>query len=483
VHLQLILPQPFSKLSLTGKIAWDRFLPKQNRYLFGVALAPNQEGIQSYFEYLKHLKSTAAIDRRKLVRRKIQSNAQIDKREKDRRGHAPIFNKATKFINRRVKILKANNIYFYLRELETPSGSHIRVNGRNMLMFGSNNYLGLTNHPKVKEAAIKATREYGAGAGAVRLLGGTFKLHSQLEEKLAEFKGAESAIAYSSGYAANLTTVSTLVCEEDDLAFIDERDHASIIDGLRLSRAKMRVFKHNDMSDLREKLATAPISTNKIIIVDGVFSMDGDIVNLEEVYRLAKRYGATLMIDEAHATGVIGKTGRGTPEHFGLEGRVEVVMGTLSKALGGIGGFVAGSKVMIDYLKHAGRGFVFSSALPPAVCASVLAAIDVLNTEPEWIQRLHSNASLLRRGLQDLGFNTGLSATAIVPVIIGDEMRTYQMTRLLHDQGIFVSPVAFPAVKRGTSRLRASVMATHEPDDINKALEAFKKAGQELGVI
>lgn len=343
-------------------------------------------------------------------------------------------------------------------------------------MFSSNNYLGLTTHPKVKEAATKAIAKYGVGAGSVRLLGGTFGIHEELEKRLAAFKGAEAAIAYSSGYVSNLATISALLDKRTDIAVIDARIHASLVDGLRFAQIPFRVFDHNDMQDLEMKLDASKDKGNLIIIVDGVFSMDGDVANLPVIVQLARKYNALVMVDEAHATGVMGARGRGTPEHFGLHGKIDIVMGTLRKGLGGIGGFAAGPADLIDFLKHTARGFVFSAALPPSVCASLIAAMDVIENEPHWLIRLRENAHLMRQGLQQLGYNTGASCSAVIPVIVGEDLTAYQLARALNALGIYVSPVTYPAVKKGTARVRVSVMATHTPEDILKALTAFEKA-------
>jgi glycine C-acetyltransferase len=386
-----------------------------------------------------------------------------------------IYDKVRAF-NKHSDELRAGGLYFYMRKLQSSSEAHVVINGQDMLMFGSNNYLGLTTHPKVKEAARNALEKYGIGAGSVRLLGGTFNLHEELEERLANFKGTEAAVAYSSGYVSNVATLSSFLSKSSDLAIIDERIHASLVDGLRFAQIPFRVFGHNDMRDLAIKLEVSKGRGNLAIIVDGVYSMDGDIANLPDVYRLARKYQAVVIIDEAHATGVLGARGRGTPEHFGLHGRIDLVMGTLSKALGGIGGFAAGPKILVDYLKHVARGFVFSAALPPAVCAGLIASIDVIENEPEWLIRLRENTGLLRKGLQELGYNTAHSETPIIPIILGEDLTAYQMTRALHMLGVYVSPVTFPAVKRGQSRIRVSTMATHTTQDILKALEAFDKA-------
>jgi len=379
-------------------------------------------------------------------------------------------------VNKYYDGMRATGNYFYMRKLESSSEAYVTVNGQKMLMLGSNNYLGMTTHPKVKEAARKALETYGVGAGSVRLLGGTFELHEELERRLAEFKGTESAIVFSSGYVSNLATISSFLDKNQDVAIIDEKIHASLLDGLRFSRIPFRVAQHSNLDDMEKKLRASVGKGNLAIIVDGVYSMDGDIAPLPGIYDLARRYSALVIIDEAHATGVLGMRGRGTPEHFGMHGKIDVVMGTLSKGLGAVGGFAAGPKDLIYYLRHAARGFVFSAALPPATCAALIAALDVLEHEPEWIIRLRENANLMRQGLQELGYDTGSSTTPIIPVIIGEEITTHQLTRSLHAQGIYVSPVAFPAVRKGSARLRVSVMATHTTDDILMALKAFEKA-------
>lgn len=372
--------------------------------------------------------------------------------------------------------LKADGLYLYMRKLESSSESRVMVNGQELLMFASNNYLGLTTHPKVKDASTKAVEKYGVGAGSVRLLGGTFGIHEELERRIAAFKGTEAAVAYSSGYVSNLATLSTLLHKNEDIAIIDEKIHASLVDGLRFAQIPFRVFAHNDMADLEAKLAASRDKGNLIIIVDGVYSMDGDVADLPAIKTLADRYGALITVDDAHGSGVMGARGRGTPEHFGLHGQIDIVQGTLSKGFGGIGGFAAGPADLVDTLKHTARGFVFSAALPPSTCAGLIAAMDVLDNEPFWLARLHENANLMRKGLRQLGYDTGQSVSAVIPVIVGDDLIAYQLARMLHAQGIYVSPVAYPAVKRGLARLRVSVMATHTIDDILKALNAFEKA-------
>ena len=329
-----------------------------------------------------------------------------------------------------------------------------------MLMFSSNNYLGMATHPKVKKAVQRAVEIHGTGACSARLMGGTFRLHQQLEDRLAAWEGMEAAAVYSSGYVSNVATLSTLF-STDDMVFVDELVHASLIDGLRFAQIPFRAFSHNDAADLAKKLSAHRVHGHIAIIIDGVYSMEGDLAQLPEIHALAKKYSALLILDEAHGTGVFGATGRGVSEHFGLHGQIDIVVGTLSKALGGVGGFVAGPKVLIDYLQHSARGFVFSAAPPPSVCAGIIAALDVMESEPKWLRRLHENARQLREGLKDRGWNTGLSESPIIPVILGEDLKTYQVTDALYQEGIYASPITYPGVKKGTARVRLSVMATH----------------------
>jgi len=388
---------------------------------------------------------------------------------------SPIFER-TRAIPKHSAELRAEGLYLYMRKLESSSEARVTVNGQELLMFASNNYLGLTTHPKVKAAALAALEKYGVGAGSVRLLGGTFGIHEELERRIAAFKGTEAAIAYSSGYVSNLATLSTLLNKNEDIAIVDEKIHASLLDGLRFAQIPFRVFDHNDMPDLEAKLSASQNKGNLIVIVDGVYSMDGDVSPLPQIKPLAEKYGALVMVDDAHGSGVMGPHGRGTPEHFGLHGQMDIIQGTFSKGLGGIGGFAAGPADLITTLKHQARGFVFSAALPPSTCAGLIAAMDVIEKESFWLTRLHENANLMRKGLQQMGYDTGHSVSAIIPVIVKEDLTVFQLTRTLHALGIYVSPVAYPAVKRGSARLRVSVMATHTHDDILKALQAFEKA-------
>lgn len=382
----------------------------------------------------------------------------------------------------KIEKTKEAGLYFYMRNLESASAAHVIVGGRRMIMLGSNNYLGLTTHPRVKRAAIRAIQKYGTGAGGVRILSGTYRLHEELEEKLAELKRTAAAVVFSAGYVTNLAAITTLA-ELGSVLINDEKNHASIIDGCKIRKAKVHFYRHNNMQHLEEILSRDGHGDERYIVADGVFSMDGDIADLPHILTLARRYGAKIYLDDAHATGVIGPHGRGTAEHYGVEGQVDVVIGTLSKALASVGGFVAGSKAFVTYLKHASRAFVFGSALPPSVAATALAAIEVIEREPEHLERLRQNTKKVCNGLKDLGFEVSNDATPIIPVIVGEEMRAYHLAKLLDEGGVFVNPVAYPAVKPKEARIRVTVNALLTDKEIGTALLAFKQAGRTLNLI
>lgn len=386
---------------------------------------------------------------------------------------------------RKIKTTRDAGFYFYMRNLESASGSEVTIGGRKLIMLGSNNYLGLTTHPRVKRAAIRAIKKYGTGAGGVRILSGTYRLHEELEEKLAELKRTAAAVVYSAGYVTNLAA-TTILSELGYLLINDERNHASIIDGCKARRTHVCFYKHNNMQHLEEVLRQdkGDEERERYIIADGIFSMDGDIADLPQILTLARRHGAKVYIDDAHATGVLGTNGRGTSEYYGVEGQVDIVVGTLSKALGAVGGFVAGSKDLVTYLKHASRAFVFGSALPPSVAATAIASLDVLQKEPEHLARLRNNILKVRAGLKDIGFSIfGDDQTPIIPVIVGEETLAYHLTKILDEAGVFVNPVAHPAVKPKEARIRVSVNSLLTVQQIGKALVAFKRAGQSLGLI
>jgi len=385
-------------------------------------------------------------------------------------------------MNQRVTETQQAGLYFYLQPLEELDGARLTANRQRMLMFASYSYLNLLRHPKIDAAAQDALLRYGTGTHGVRVLAGTLPLHEELEQAVARFKGAEAAIAYSSGYMANLATVSALV-GRNEVVICDKYNHASIVDGCLLSCAKFMRFRHNDMADLERRLKQADPNTGRLVVVDAVFSMDGDIINLPEVSRLCREHGVLLMVDEAHSLGVLGDTGHGIEEHFGLEDVVDVKMGTFSKAIPSVGGYVAGSTEMITYLKHIARGFIFSAALPPAQVAAAKASLEVIEQEPERVRKLQHNVGLFLSGLKARGFNTLNSETPIVPIICGEDEQAYQMTKLCQQEGLFVLPVVPPAVPAGLARLRANVMAAHSEEDIAYALDVFERAGREVGVI
>jgi glycine C-acetyltransferase len=385
-------------------------------------------------------------------------------------------------LQRRVNKMKEEKRYFYLKSIDGASGARVTIDGREMLMFASYNYLGLITHPKIKKAAIEAIEKYGTGAAGVRLLAGTTKIHEKLEATIAKFKGAEDAVTYSSGYVTNIAAISTL-CGRGDLIIIDKLDHASIIDGCILSGADHRTYLHNNMESLENILAKSGNYTNKLIVVDAVYSMDGDVSNLPEISHLAKKYKAKLMVDEAHSIGVLGKTGHGIEEHFGLKGAVDIHMGTLSKTIPSIGGYLAGNKDLISYLKHNSRPFIFSASLPPVAAATAVACFEVIESEPERIVNLQKNIKQFRDGLNSMGYDTMGSTTSIVPILVGEEEDTLKLCQMVNDEGIFICPILFPAIPKNTNRLRAHVLTTHTSQDIDKALDIFKKAGEKLGLI
>ena len=386
------------------------------------------------------------------------------------------------FLGRELASLRQQHLYRQLTTIEGEQGPWVSVGGRRLLNLSSNNYLGLASHPELKAAAAKAALDEGVGTGASRLISGTMRLHGLLEERLARFKGQEAALVFNSGYAANLGLISTLV-GRDDAVFSDELNHASIIDGCRLSRADVRIFPHKDMNALEGLLAAAGRYRRKLIVIDTVFSMDGDIAPLPEVAELAERHGCILMVDEAHATGVLGPGGRGAVAHFGLEGRVPIQMGTLSKSFGSFGAYVCGSRALVDYLVNTSRPFIFTTALPPAVLAASLAALDVIERYESLVQRLRHNAERLRLGLAGLGFDIMGSQTQIVPVLVGDNARALEMMGLLKEQGVLAVAIRPPTVPPGTARIRSNVMATHSDADLDLALQAFERAGRSVGLI
>lgn len=391
-----------------------------------------------------------------------------------------VFEKCLK-IYEQTQGLRASGHYFFFRKLESAQDSEVVVNGKRVIMIGSNNYLGLTNHPRVKEAAIKAIEKFGSGCAGSRFLNGNLEIHEELEIKLAHFFRKEAALVFATGYQTNLGTISALL-GRNDVAIIDKYDHASIIDGCRLSFGQVKKYRHNDMKDL-ERVLEATKDKGKLIIIDGVFSMEGDIADLPYIVRLAKAHGARVMVDDAHGIGVLGKGGRGTAEYFDLEDQVDLIMGTYSKSLAAIGGFVAGSKLVIDFIKHVGRSMIFSASLPPSLVASVSTALDIIEEQPQLRTQLWKNTHKMLKSYKELGYDTGASETPIVPIIIKDSIKVYEMCRLLFENGVFVNPVVSPAVPPGRELLRTSYMATHTEDQLDKVLGAFKKVGNQLDLI
>jgi glycine C-acetyltransferase len=388
----------------------------------------------------------------------------------------------TTYLAEQIDQLKAQGLFNTIRTVESAMDGHIVVDGRPVLNFCANNYLGLANHPRLKEAAKRAIDQYGIGPGAVRTIAGTMTLHVELERRLAEFKGVDAVITLQSGFTANLATIPALVGKGDAI-FSDRLNHASIIDGCRLSGAEIIAYNHNDVDDLRQRITERMGYTRRLIISDGVFSMDGDIAPLPELYAVAQQYECLLMVDDAHGEGVMGKGGRGIVDHFGLHGKVDIEIGTMSKAFGVVGGIVAGKQVIIDWLRQRGRPFLFSSAMTVPDVAACLEAVDILEHSDELVKRLWSNAEMFKREMQKLGFDIGHSATPIVPVMLGEAVLAQQFSRYLLEKGVFAMAIGYPTVPHGKARIRVMNTAAHSQDDLEQALAAFESVGKALGVI
>jgi glycine C-acetyltransferase len=378
--------------------------------------------------------------------------------------------------------LKEQKLYRHLRILEDEQRAHTTFDHKSVVNLSSNNYLGLTTHPRLRQRALEAIQEYGVGTGSVRTIAGTMDIHMELERKLAEFKKVEKVVVFQSGFTANAGTVSAILTK-DDVVISDELNHASIIDGCRLSRATIKVFAHKDVDAARKVIKDLPGSQRKLLITDGVFSMDGDLGPLPALCALAEETGCIMMVDDAHASGVFGKNGRGTVDHFNMHGRVDVQVGTLSKAVGALGGYVAGNANLIEFLYHRARPFLFSTSHPPAVVAACMAAIDVLMEEPQIIERLWENTRFFKEGLKRLGFNTGMSESPITPVIAGEGAKAMELSDRLFARGVFAQGIAFPTVARDKARVRTIVTATHTREDLQYALDQFQAVGKELGLI
>src|SRR6266567_3809763 len=378
--------------------------------------------------------------------------------------------------------LDRDGLLWRIRTLQSPSSARARVDGKSVLVLCSNNYLGLANHPKLKQAAIAATRKYGAGSGSVRVIAGTMDIHLKLEKILADYRRAESAITFQSGYATNAGTILALV-DERDLIISDELNHGSIIDGCRMTKAERRVYKHKDMSDLEKQLQNTDRFRRVLIITDGVFSMDGDIAPLKDIVDLAAKYQAVTYVDDAHGDGVLGENGRGITNHFHLEGKVDVDMGTFSKAFGCVGGYVVGSKDLCTYLQNKVRSYLLSGSHPPAVAGACIAALQIVQKQPSLIKKLWDNTRYFKKGLKDIGFDTGSSETSITPVLVGDAGKARELADNLFKLGIFVLPIVFPMVARDKARVRTIVTSAHTRKDLDTALAAFEKVGKQLALI
>jgi 8-amino-7-oxononanoate synthase len=374
--------------------------------------------------------------------------------------------------------IKEKGLYPYFRAIESAQDTEVIIDGKKVLMFGSNSYLGLTNHPKIKEASKSAIEKYGTGCAGSRFLNGTLDIHLELERRLASFVGKEAAVLFSTGFQVNLGVISCLL-DRNDYLILDEYDHASIIDGSRLSFSRSIKYAHNDMEDLRKKLSRLPEDAAKLIVADGIFSMEGDLVKLPEMVKIADEFGANIMMDDAHSLGVIGFNGSGTASHFGLTSEVDLIMGTFSKSLASLGGFISSDEETIEYIKHRARSLMFSASMPPAAVASVIAALDIIESEPERIDKLWANTNYAKKLLLDAGFDLGASDSPIIPVYIRDNFKTFQITNILLNNGVFVNPVVSPAVPSDSSLIRFSLMATHTFEQIEEAItklyEAFKE--------
>jgi len=380
------------------------------------------------------------------------------------------------------EFVRGLGLYPYFRMIASGQDPVVTMNGTSVIMLGSNNYLGLTNHPEVKAAAAVALAAYGTGTAGSRFLNGTLDIHVELEERLAAFMRREAALTFSTGFQVNLGVISSLI-DRKDTVVLDNLDHACILDGARLSFGRILKYQHNDMGSLEERLRSIDSDRGSLIVVDGVFSMEGDLADLPRIVELAKRHHCRLMVDDAHGVGVMGEHGRGTAEHFGLEDDVDLVMGTFSKSLAAVGGFVAGSRPVVDWIKHHARSLIFSAAPPPASVASVIKALEVIEREPERRTRLWDNTRYMKRELENLGYDTGASASPVIPLLVGEDMTAFRMTMRLQEEGVFVNPVITPAVPPDRAMIRTSYMATHTRDHLDRALAAIAKVGRELGVI
>ncbi|MCY7770323.1 glycine C-acetyltransferase [Bacillus haynesii] len=386
------------------------------------------------------------------------------------------------FLASELDTMKENGTFQDLPIIESLQGSTVKMKGKDIIQLSSNNYLGLTSHPRLQKAAEEAVKRYGAGTGSVRTIAGTFTMHDELEKKLASFKNTEAALVFQSGFTANQGILSSILTK-DDIVISDELNHASIIDGIRLTKAGKKVYQHADMEDLEKILKKSMNYRMRLIVTDGVFSMDGDIAPLPEIVRLAEQYDAFVMVDDAHASGVLGENGRGTVHHFGLDGKVHIQVGTLSKAIGVLGGYAAGSKVLIDYLKHKGRPFLFSTSHPPAVTAACIEAVNVLMEEPSLIKKLWDNTAYFKKGLEKIGLPLIKSETPITPILIGDEAEACRFSNTLFELGLFAQAIVFPTVPKGKARIRTIMTAQHSKEELDQALEIIETGAKKAGLL
>lgn len=391
-----------------------------------------------------------------------------------------LFDKCERFD--RADELRALGLYPYFQPISETHTESVVIDGRRLIMIGSNNYLGLTHHPKVVAAAIEATRRFGSGCTGSRFLNGTLELHVELENELARFMRKESCVTFSTGFQVNLGVISTLV-GKNDVVLCDRENHASIFDGCRLSFGSLYKYRHNDMEDLERQLQRVPDKSGRLIVTDGVFSMKGDLVDLPNLVKVAKKYGARIMLDDAHGVGVLGANGRGTAEHFGLEDEIDIIVGTFSKSFASLGGFAAGSDEVIDYVKHTGRSIIFSASAPPSAVAAARAALEIIEGEPERRDRLWKNVSRMQSRFLELGYDVGQSRAAIIPIRVGGAMETFQFWRRLHDAGVFTNPVIPPAVPPEEGLIRTSYMATHTFEELDKVVEVFARLGRDAGLL
>lgn len=465
-----------------GKIIWN--YQNNGEYFYGINIYyfKEEDHRASYRNIYNHfVNDENVVNRRKSERRSDELKVKSTRRSKhDRRNSKTLFIKCLRY--NRMKSLMSRNKYFYLTEQLSGSQNKVVINGNEYINFASNNYLGLASHPEVKEAAIKAMEKYGVGMCGSRVLNGTCDLHNQLENSIADFVGGQSCILYTTGYSANVGLISAIV-DSGDIVIIDEQAHASIIDGCNLSRSDYIKYRHNDINDLEKKLDKLPLNQSKLLVTEGVFSMEGDLGAIDKLYDITKKYDIAFAVDDAHAIGVLGIMGRGSSEHFSLQGKIDVIIGTNSKALGGIGGFVVASQEIVHYLKHNSRSFIFSASLPPSVCAATIKAIEIIKSNPGIISKLWNNVNYLRDRLVELGFHTGKSASPIIPLIFNSESTTYEVNRMLINEGIYASPVVYPAVKRNESRIRIGVMATHTRQDLDCLIERMSAISKKIGAI